>query len=234
MKSIKIVRLLERWHRRIPQNRVKLRLRSRFRDIRSQADQHLHPPRPRIIQKRCASVLCSRHHKGLQCKRHKYLRGVGHLQAGKLSHTHAYHRHRNTIQRNLRSNHRWRSRKSLRPISFRDHSHRSAIRVISRNKCPSQSSPHTQRLKCIPADHLSTYQFRLAINSRRNIYILERDEVAESIAPFPQFFQNGIRKRIACQPARIICSRGRDTAYAVPPAQIRTGGFPASGSCLRW
>jgi bidirectional [NiFe] hydrogenase diaphorase subunit len=28
--------------------------------------------------------------------------------------------------------------------------------------------------------------------------------------------------------------RGRDTAFAVPPAQIRTGGFPASGSCLRW
>jgi hypothetical protein len=27
--------------------------------------------------------------------------------------------------------------------------------------------------------------------------------------------------------------RGRDTAYAVPPAQIRTGGFPAYGSCLR-
>ena len=27
--------------------------------------------------------------------------------------------------------------------------------------------------------------------------------------------------------------RGRDTAFAVPPAQIRTGGFPASGSCLR-
>ena len=28
--------------------------------------------------------------------------------------------------------------------------------------------------------------------------------------------------------------RGRDTDFSVPPAQIRTGGFPASGSCLRW
>ena len=30
------------------------------------------------------------------------------------------------------------------------------------------------------------------------------------------------------------CGRGRDTDCSVPPAQIRTGGFPASGSCLRW
>ena len=28
-------------------------------------------------------------------------------------------------------------------------------------------------------------------------------------------------------------SRGRDTDFSVPPAQIRTGGFPASGSYLR-
>ena len=30
-----------------------------------------------------------------------------------------------------------------------------------------------------------------------------------------------------------ILSRGRDTDFSVPPAQIRTGGFPASGSYLR-
>ena len=28
--------------------------------------------------------------------------------------------------------------------------------------------------------------------------------------------------------------RGRDTDFSVPPARIRTGGFPAYGSCLRW
>jgi hypothetical protein len=31
----------------------------------------------------------------------------------------------------------------------------------------------------------------------------------------------------------LVPSRGRDTDFSVPPAQIRTGGFPASGSYLR-
>jgi hypothetical protein len=35
------------------------------------------------------------------------------------------------------------------------------------------------------------------------------------------------------QKALDAASRGRDTDYSVPPAQIRTGGFPASGSYLR-
>src|SRR2546426_11741409 len=29
------------------------------------------------------------------------------------------------------------------------------------------------------------------------------------------------------------CSRSRDHDYSQPPPRIRTGGFPASGSCLR-
>jgi hypothetical protein len=33
--------------------------------------------------------------------------------------------------------------------------------------------------------------------------------------------------------ARVRKSRGRDKDFSVPPAQIRTGGFPASGSYLR-
>jgi hypothetical protein len=40
-------------------------------------------------------------------------------------------------------------------------------------------------------------------------------------------------KKPRCFASAVGC-RGRDTDFSVPPAQIRTGGFPASGSCLRW
>jgi len=33
---------------------------------------------------------------------------------------------------------------------------------------------------------------------------------------------------------RVRVCRGRDTDCSVPPTQIRTSGFPAYGSCLRW
>jgi hypothetical protein len=46
-------------------------------------------------------------------------------------------------------------------------------------------------------------------------------------------WRDGLLRLYRWRVGALVC-RGRDTAFAVPPAQIRTGGFPAYGSCLRW
>ncbi len=49
----------------------------------------------------------------------------------------------------------------------------------------------------------------------------------------PEVSQRGEDQRRAAYGVGCRGCRGRDTAFAVPPAQIRTGGFPAYGSYLR-
>src|SRR5208282_2989685 len=49
----------------------------------------------------------------------------------------------------------------------------------------------------------------------------------------PPVHAGAVAEPVAMNDAHTLC-RGRDTDFSVPPAQIRTGGFPASGSCLRW
>ncbi len=57
--------------------------------------------------------------------------------------------------------------------------------------------------------------------------------IAAALAGVDRFFMNGSGTRDAVFVMSTVSSRSRDHDYSQPPPRIRTGGFPASGSCLR-
>jgi hypothetical protein len=205
MKPAYILRRIQHRHRRLPHHCVQLRLRSGIRYTVSRPRQHLHPPRPRILQQRSRPALCPRNHLRLHRYRHKDLRRHTHLQPCKPFRAHAHNRHRHAIQRNYLPHDCRRTPKPPRPVSIADHHHRRGARacVIGRLQHASYLRSYTERIESIPAHQLRRIQLGNSIHRRRDSRVGERNQLVKRIPLPTQRLQHRIRKRSAPQPAAL-------------------------------